>query len=44
MNAGAWQPRLADMASPELRSRLGVTDVVIIPVGATEQPGPHLPL
>src|SRR5438067_67145 len=32
------------MASPELRSRLGVTDVVIIPVGATEQHGPHLPL
>jgi len=44
MNAGAWQPRLADMTSPGLRSRLSDTDLVIIPVGATEQHGPHLPL
>jgi creatinine amidohydrolase len=39
-----WQPRLAELTSPELRSRLSATDVVIIPVGATEQHGPHLPL
>jgi creatinine amidohydrolase len=39
-----WRPRLAELTSPELRSRLSETDVVIIPVGATEQHGPHLPL
>ena len=32
------------MTSPGLRSRLSDTDLVIIPVGATEQHGPHLPL
>jgi len=44
MSADGWQPRLADMTSPELRARLDATDLVIIPVGATEQHGPHLPL
>src|SRR5438128_7904402 len=39
-----WRPRLAELTSPELRSRLSETDVVIIPVGATEQHGSHLPL
>jgi creatinine amidohydrolase len=42
--AEGWRPRLAELTSPELRSWLSETDVVIIPVGATEQHGPHLPL
>jgi creatinine amidohydrolase len=42
--AAAWRPRLAELSSPELRALLSETDEVIIPVGATEQHGPHLPL
>ena len=42
--AKAWQPRLADLSSPEVRELLPETDFVIIPVGAIEQHGPHLPL
>ena len=40
----AWQPRIAELSSPELKMRLRESDVVIIPVGAIEQHGPHLPL
>ncbi len=44
MTETAWQPRLAELTSPELKERMRETDAVIIPVGAIEQHGPHLPL
>ncbi|PZR70339.1 MAG: hypothetical protein DLM66_04055 [Candidatus Dormiibacter spiritus] len=39
-----WQPRLEELSWPEVKELLTATDTVIIPVGATEQHGPHLPL
>jgi creatinine amidohydrolase/Fe(II)-dependent formamide hydrolase-like protein len=36
--------RLAEMTWPEARARLEQTDIALIPVGAIEQHGPHLPL
>src|ERR1700750_387683 len=35
---------LGEMTSPELEAFLGSHDTVIVPVGATEQHGPHGPL
>ncbi len=35
---------LAEMTWPEARARLRETDVALLPVGAIEQHGPHLPL
>lgn len=37
-------PTLAEMSGAEVRERLEVTRTVLIPVGATEEHGPHLPL
>ena len=37
-------PTLAEMSGAEVRERLEVTRTVLIPVGATEDHGPHLPL
>jgi len=36
--------RLAKMTWPEVKARLEETDVVLMPTGAIEQHGPHLPL
>jgi creatinine amidohydrolase len=44
MEDGPWQPRLANLTWVDVREFLQRTDTVIIPVGATEQHGPHLPL
>jgi creatinine amidohydrolase/Fe(II)-dependent formamide hydrolase-like protein len=35
---------LFEMSWPEVEEALGKTDVVIVPVGSTEQHGTHLPL
>jgi creatinine amidohydrolase/Fe(II)-dependent formamide hydrolase-like protein len=35
---------LADLSWPEAKKRFKEVDVVLLPVGATEQHGPHLPL
>ncbi len=35
---------LPEMTGPEIQEYLSVTDVVLIPVGATEDHGAHLPL
>jgi creatinine amidohydrolase len=35
---------LAEMTWPEVKDMLGRSNVVLIPVGSTEQHGPHLPL
>lgn len=35
--------RIFDMAWPDVKEILGQTDVVVVPVGSTEQHGPHLP-
>jgi creatinine amidohydrolase len=40
----AWRPRLGDLSWVDVRDGLRQTDVVIVPVGAIEQHGPHLPL
>lgn len=37
-------PRLAELPWPEVRARAGRRGVAILPVGATEAHGPHLPL
>ncbi len=37
-------PTLAEMSGAEVRERLKVTQTILIPVGATEDHGPHLPL
>lgn len=37
-------PTLAEMSGAAVRERLEVTRTVLIPVGATEEHGPHLPL
>lgn len=37
-------PTLAEMSGAEVRERLKTTRTVLIPVGATEDHGPHLPL
>lgn len=37
-------PTLAEMSGAEVRERLAITQTVLIPVGATEDHGPHLPL
>jgi len=37
-------PTLAEMSGAEVRQRLATTKTVLIPVGATEDHGPHLPL
>jgi creatinine amidohydrolase len=36
--------RLADLAAPQVARRLGEGSVLVLPVGAVEQHGPHLPL
>jgi creatinine amidohydrolase len=40
------QPRflMSEMTWPEIQEALQRTDIVLLPVGATEQHGPHLPL
>lgn len=43
-DAQAASVLLADLTWPEARQRLGEVDVALLPVGATEQHGPHLPL
>lgn len=35
---------LAEMTWPEVRERLSKTDIALVPIGSTEQHGPHLPL
>jgi creatinine amidohydrolase len=35
---------LEDLGAPELVTRLGEGSILVLPVGATEQHGPHLPL
>lgn len=42
-NLGATRVRVAELTRPEYETRVG-TSVVILPVGSTEQHGPHLPL
>jgi creatinine amidohydrolase len=38
------EPRTLDtLRAPQLRERLTATSIVVLPVGATEQHGPHLP-
>jgi creatinine amidohydrolase len=39
----AVSPRWSDATWPELAARAGSDEVVLVPVGATEQHGPHLP-
>jgi creatinine amidohydrolase len=36
--------RLADLRAPEVAARIGPGSVLVLPVGAVEQHGPHLPL
>ncbi|WP_440709992.1 creatininase family protein [Herbiconiux sp. YIM B11900] len=36
--------RFVDLTAPEVRERLGEDSVFVLPVGALEQHGPHLPL
>ena len=36
--------RLADLSGPEVADSLTPDSVVVLPVGAIEQHGPHLPL
>lgn len=40
----AWRPRLGELTWAEVKAGLEQTNLIIIPVGATEQHGPHLPL
>jgi creatinine amidohydrolase len=42
--ADAWGPVMADMTWPELKAAVDDDYGVLLPVGATEQHGPHLPL
>jgi creatinine amidohydrolase len=35
---------LSDMTHIEVKERLKVTDIAVVPIGSTEQHGPHLPL
>lgn len=44
MKESAWRPRLADLSWVDVKAGLQETDIVIVPVGAIEQHGPHLPL
>ncbi len=39
-----WRPRLGELTWEEVKEGLQHTDLIVIPVGATEQHGPHLPL
>lgn len=36
--------RLEDLSGPQIGERIGATSVLVLPVGAVEQHGPHLPL
>ena len=36
--------RLAELSSPEAERRIGPDSILLCPVGAIEQHGPHLPL
>ena len=36
--------RLADLSGPTITDAIGTDSVVLLPVGAIEQHGPHLPL
>lgn len=36
--------RLHELTGPEIRERVGESSIVLIPIGAIEQHGPHLPL
>lgn len=36
--------RMAELSWPDYKARIAAGDVVMLPVGATEQHGPHLPL
>ncbi|NBH03898.1 creatininase family protein, partial [Amycolatopsis sp. SID8362] len=36
--------RLADLTSPDVAARAASGAILAVPVGATEQHGPHLPL
>ncbi len=42
--AGALTSRLADLSWPEIGQRAAAGAVLAVPVGSTEQHGPHLPL
>jgi creatinine amidohydrolase len=44
MSDDSWRPRVAELSWTELQKKMGETDIVVIPVGAIEQHGPHLPL
>ena len=35
---------IADLAPPDIRAYLEEKDIIMIPIGAVEQHGPHLPL
>ncbi len=43
-HAGPTSFVLGELTWPQARSRFGETDIVLLPVGAIEQHGPHLPL
>jgi creatinine amidohydrolase len=42
MSAGSR--RLEDLRAPEVAERIGPSSVLVLPIGAVEQHGPHLPL
>lgn len=44
VHAGHRRRRLSDLPSPLAAERLGPESVLVLPVGAVEQHGPHLPL
>jgi creatinine amidohydrolase len=44
MTAGATTRRLAELPADEAARRVGTDSIVVLPVGAFEQHGPHLPL
>lgn len=36
--------RLEDLTGPQISKRIGPSSILVLPIGATEQHGPHLPL
>lgn len=44
VTAGTTSPHLAELTSPEVAGRDAAELVLVIPLGSTEQHGPHLPL
>jgi creatinine amidohydrolase len=44
MTEREWRQRLADLSWVDVKDGLKETDIVVVPIGAIEQHGPHLPL